>query len=142
MYLSKDASRARLREAQNARNNRAEIVKALSQGQVTRRELMKWGIFTASGGLAMINGLSPYAYSQVLPSIPTGTPRSPLYGAVPFSHPLARLNDQKPHDLTPVAQGREVMLNGRAYRTSPIPSALRGTQSIRPAAVAPIMPTR
>ena len=30
MYSSRKASRARLREAQNARDNRAEIVKALS----------------------------------------------------------------------------------------------------------------
>ena len=43
MYLSRSASRARLREAQNARNNRAEIVKALSTGDVTRRELVKHG---------------------------------------------------------------------------------------------------
>ena len=91
MYLSKDASGASLREAQNARNNRAEIVKALSRGQVTRRELIKWGIFTTAGTLALTNGLSPYAHSQVLPSIPTGTPRSPLYGVAPFTQPLPRL---------------------------------------------------
>ncbi len=38
-YLSSKASRIRQREAQNARNNRAEIVKALSIGQITRRDL-------------------------------------------------------------------------------------------------------
>ena len=46
MFLSPKASRVRLREAQNARNNRAEIVRALSQGQITKRDLMKWGILT------------------------------------------------------------------------------------------------
>ena len=49
MYISSKASRIRQREAQRARNNRAEIVKARSLGQVTRRELVKWGIFTAGG---------------------------------------------------------------------------------------------
>ncbi len=83
MYLSRSASRARLREAQNARNNRAEIVRALSRGQVSRRELVKWGIFTASGTLAAINGLSPFARSAYAggSDIPTGTPPSPLFGA-------------------------------------------------------------
>jgi FtsP/CotA-like multicopper oxidase with cupredoxin domain len=119
MYLSKDASRARLREAQTARDNRAEVRRALSSGQVTRRELIKWGIFTTAGTLAMTNGLSPYAHSQVLPSIPTGTPRSPLYGALPFTHPLPRLNEQKPHELKPVTQGNEVMLEWKGLPTEP-----------------------
>ena len=38
MYISTKASRARQREAQNARDNRAEIVKALSLGEITRRD--------------------------------------------------------------------------------------------------------
>jgi manganese oxidase len=49
MYLPENASRARLIEAQHARNNRAEIVTAHSQGQVSRRELFKWGLITAGG---------------------------------------------------------------------------------------------
>jgi FtsP/CotA-like multicopper oxidase with cupredoxin domain len=110
LYLDKTASRARVREAENARRNRLEIVKALSTGQVTRRELMKWGIFTSAGTLALTNGLSPYAHSQVLPSIPTGTPPSPLFGALPFSQPLMRLNEQKPIDLVPTVAGDETML--------------------------------
>ena len=43
MYLPTKASRARQREAQNARDNRAEIVKALSHGQITRRDLYQVG---------------------------------------------------------------------------------------------------
>ena len=63
MYLPKNASRARVREAQKARENRAEIVKARSLGQITRRDLFRWGIFTATGALALKNGLSPFAPS-------------------------------------------------------------------------------
>ena len=91
MYLPKDASRSRIREAHKARENRLEIVRALSTGQVTRRELFKWGLFTSSGLLAWKNGLNVYApsaYGQV----PTGTPRSPLFGARKFTQPFHRLN--------------------------------------------------
>ena len=111
MYLSKNASKARLREAQTARNNRAEIVKALSTGQVTRRELMKWGIFTATGALAMTNGLSPYAHSAISPSIPTGTPPSPLWDVKPFTVPMPRVREEDPVSLTPEVVGSETILN-------------------------------
>src|SRR5215470_14595945 len=90
MYISKNASRIRQREAQNARNNRAEIVKALSLGQITRRDLYKWGIFTTGGLLALKNGLSPFARSAFA-AVPTGTPRSPLFGAQKFTQKLNRL---------------------------------------------------
>src|ERR1700751_5844754 len=97
-YLSRDASRIRQREAQNARNNRAEIVKALSVGQITRRDLYKWGLLTA-GGLALKNGLSPFARSAFA-SVPTGTPSSPLFGVQKFTQPLPRLPVQTPQALT------------------------------------------
>src|SRR5262245_4503810 len=76
-FLAEHVSKARLKEAENARKNRAEIVKAYSQGQVTRRDLMKWGLITTAGVIAPIHGLSPFvqsAYAQV----PTGTPTSPF----------------------------------------------------------------
>ena len=76
MYISKNASRIRQLEAQKARDNRAEIVKALSHGQITRRDLYKWGIFTVTGALALKNGLSPFARSAYA-DVPTGTPRRP-----------------------------------------------------------------
>ena len=41
MYLPFKTSRIREREAQNARNNRAEIVRALSQGEITKRDLLR-----------------------------------------------------------------------------------------------------
>ena len=59
-YLPKNASRARVREAENARRNRAEIMKAYSQGKVSRRDLVKWGLFTTAGVIAPISGLSPF----------------------------------------------------------------------------------
>src|SRR5215470_20223043 len=90
MYLSPKASPARQREAQKARDNRAEIVKALSHGQITRRDLYKWGIFTATGALALKSGLSPCARSDFA-AAPTGTPRCPLFGAQKFSQPMPRL---------------------------------------------------
>src|SRR5262244_700550 len=99
MYLSPKASPARQREAQKARDNRAEIVKALSQGQITRRDLYKWGIFTMTGALALKNGLSPFATSAFA-AVPTGTPRSPLFGAQKFSQPLPRLAVQTPTAMT------------------------------------------
>jgi FtsP/CotA-like multicopper oxidase with cupredoxin domain len=98
-FLDKNASRIRQREAQNARNNRLEIVKALSQGQITKRDLYKWGIFTAGGMIAMKNGLSPLARSAFA-AVPTGTPPSPLFGAQPFAEPLLRLQLQKPMPMT------------------------------------------
>ena len=95
MFLSSKASRIRQREAQRARDNRAEIVKALSIGQITRRDLYKWGLFTTTGFLAWKNGLSPFARSAFA-AVPTGTPRSPLFGAQKFSQPMPRLALQTP----------------------------------------------
>jgi FtsP/CotA-like multicopper oxidase with cupredoxin domain len=98
VYLPLDASKARVREAENARRNRLEIVKALSHGQISRRDLFKWGLFTTTGMIAAKNGLSVYApsaYGQV----PTGTPRSPLGTAVKFNIPLSRPLVQTPYPL-------------------------------------------
>jgi FtsP/CotA-like multicopper oxidase with cupredoxin domain len=122
MYLPKNASKARQREAQNARNNRAEIVKALFDGQITKRDLFKWGIFTGAGVLAAKHGLSPFAQSA-FGVVPTGTPRSPLFGAdspaEKFRYPMVRLDLQTPVPLTNVG--------GNAYwgPFSPEPDAKR-----------------
>ena len=93
MYLSDRASRARLREAEHARKNRADIVKAYSWGQISRRDLIKWGLVTAGGMLAPINGLSPFAGSvYASSSIPTGAPPSPLFGVASFTQPMPRFD--------------------------------------------------
>src|SRR5262245_9006900 len=108
MYISSKASRARQREAQKARDNRAELVKALANGQITRRDLYKWGLFTTTGFLAWKNGLSPFARSAFA-AVPTGTPRSPLGTAQKFTTPLPRLDVQTPIPLTrnPVTDNAE-----------------------------------
>ena len=89
-FLPENASKARIREAENARRNRAEIVKAHSQGQVSRRDLMKWGLITTGGLLAPIHGLNPFV-SSAYGSIPTGANPSPLFGAQPFTQAMATL---------------------------------------------------
>jgi len=91
MYLSKCASAAALREAEAAKRNRIEIVRCLSTGQVSRRELIKWGLFTSGGVLVAKNGLSPFVRSA-WGAIPTGIPRSPLFGALAFTQPLLRFD--------------------------------------------------
>src|SRR6185503_3698116 len=111
IYLPKGVSKARLRDAENARKNRAEILKAYSQGKVTRRELIKWGLITSAGAIAPIGGLSPFVpsvHADGGSSIPTGAPPSPLFGVLPFTTPMPRF-DVIPRgtnplggDLTPI----------------------------------------
>ena len=100
MYLSNKASRIRQKEARKARDNRAEIVRALSQDQITRRDLFKCGVFTTSGLLLWKNGLSLFAPSAFADGVPTGTPRSPLFGAQKFTQRMARLRLKTPVSLT------------------------------------------
>jgi FtsP/CotA-like multicopper oxidase with cupredoxin domain len=90
-FLPENASKARLREAENARKNRKEILKALADGQITRRDTLKMGLFTAAGLLIPIGGLSPFARSAYA-SIPTGLPPSPLFGVQPFTQPMLRFD--------------------------------------------------
>ena len=89
MYLSNKASAARIRDAEKARNNRLEVIEALSHGTVSRRELVKWGIFTSAGVLSLKNGLNPFV-GNVWSAIPTNMPSSPLFGALPFTQPMPR----------------------------------------------------
>src|SRR4051794_5040420 len=95
IYLPKDTCKAQLRDAENARKNRLEIVKAYSQGQISRRDLFKWGLVTAGGLIAPIGGLSPFVRSAhadgTSSGIPTGAPPSPLSGAQPFTQSMLRL---------------------------------------------------
>src|SRR5215469_2652033 len=119
-FLTEKASRLRQREAQRARDNRAEIVKALSHGQITRRDLYKWGIFTVTGALALKHGLSPFAPSAFADSnIPTGTPRSPLFGAQKFTQRMPRLALQTPIPLTQSGTGNDTLANFPAALNEP-----------------------
>src|SRR3954467_6348949 len=99
-FLSENSSKARLREAENARNNRAEIVKAYSQGKISRRDLVKWGLITTGGMLAPIHGLNPFVNSAYAGSLngPTGAPPSPGLNGLAFTQPMLRfeLLDRNP----------------------------------------------
>ncbi|HEX3091350.1 MAG TPA: multicopper oxidase domain-containing protein [Candidatus Angelobacter sp.] len=90
-FLSENASKARTKEAENARNNRGEIVKAFSHGQVSRRGLIKMGLITTGGLLMPIHGLNPFV-SSAYGSIPTGAPASPLFGVLPFTQAMPRFD--------------------------------------------------
>jgi FtsP/CotA-like multicopper oxidase with cupredoxin domain len=91
-FLSDKESKRRLKEAEDARKNRLEILKAWSQGQVSRRDLLKWGLFSAAGVLVAKQGLSPFVRSAYAQSIPTGLPSSPLFGVQPFTQPMPRFD--------------------------------------------------
>ena len=100
IYLPKDASKSQIRAAENARNNRLEIVKAYSHGQISRRDIFKWGLVTGAGLIAPIGGLSPFVRSSRADGgssgIPTGAVPSNLSGAQPFTQPMLRLDELHP----------------------------------------------
>src|SRR6478672_1522531 len=103
-WLSENSDRRRIRDAENARRNRAEINRALSHGQVSRRDLVKWGLFTSAGILAPIGGLSPFvrplnaqttssfSFGGSCSQIPTGLSPSPTFGVQPFTQPMPRFD--------------------------------------------------
>ena len=94
-FLRENSSRARLREAAAAREHRRDIVKALSWGRVTRRDLLRCGVVTAAGVIAPLRGLSPFAssvYATGGGDVPTGVPASPLFGVKPFTQPMLRFD--------------------------------------------------
>ncbi|HEV2988586.1 MAG TPA: multicopper oxidase domain-containing protein [Candidatus Angelobacter sp.] len=118
-WLREDSDPRRIRDAENARRNRAEITKALSHGQIKRRDLFKWGLFTAGGLMLPIGGLNPFVRplhadhgggggGGCVP-IPTGLPASPTFGAAAFSQPMPRF-DVLPRNavstLTPAPQAQ------------------------------------
>lgn len=103
-WLREDSDPRRLRDAENARKNRQEITAALSHGQIKRRDLVKWGLFTSAGILAPIGGLNPFvrplhaqttSFSRGSGScgqIPTGLSPSPTFNVAPFSQPMPRFD--------------------------------------------------
>src|SRR5688500_7923400 len=91
IYLPRNASNARVREAERARKNRAEIVRELSWGGVSRRDLLRWGLFTGAGLLAPLGGLNPFVSSGYAQE-GTGVPLSPLFGVRPFTQPMPRFD--------------------------------------------------
>jgi FtsP/CotA-like multicopper oxidase with cupredoxin domain len=112
-WLTEKSSKKRLRDAENARRNRQEIIKAHSQGQISRRDLIKWGLISTGGLLLPMNGLSPFARAQTADAvtgsqlgdatlsspgpgstsnIPTGLPPSPLFNVKAFTQPMPRFD--------------------------------------------------
>ena len=107
-WLNEKSDKRRLRDAENARKNRQEIVAAVSHGQVSRRDLVKWGLWTSAGMLAPIGGLNPFvrplnaqtsSFSSFSRSsfgscshIPTGLPASPTFGVAAFTAPMPRFD--------------------------------------------------
>ena len=125
IWLSEHSDKRRIRDAENARRNRAEITAALSHGQIRRRDLVKWGLFTSAGLMLPIGGLNPFVrpmqgQAHHLPSrsavlagqsdnqgIPTGLPASPKFGVQPFTQPMPRfdvLQRNAVSTLTPAPQ--------------------------------------
>ena len=104
IYLPWNASKARISDAERARKNRAEIVRELSWGRVSRRDLLRMGLFTGAGMLAPVGGLNPFVRSA---SASTLLPRSPVFGARSFAQPMPRFDVLHREDvscLTPMCQ--------------------------------------
>jgi manganese oxidase len=133
-FLSEHSSRKRLRDAQNARNNRAEILKAYSTGHVSRRDLIKMGVITSAGLLAPIGGLNPFIPAAradcASNNIPTGMCPSPLFGVQRFSTPMPRFDVFQPvTSLSPAPTALSnqtlqpvdpLLVNGQTGLTGPI----------------------
>src|SRR3982750_1045139 len=97
LFLPKNASRLALKASRQAQDERRGIIKALSHGKVSRRDLIKMGLFTGAGMLAPIRGLNPFqpnllAQTPGGPGIPTGLPPSPLFGVTAYSQPMPRFD--------------------------------------------------
>jgi manganese oxidase len=135
LWVREGADRGRWRDAEEARLNRREIQQALNSGQISRRDLVKWGLYTSAGVIAPIGGLSPFvrsAHGQTAASthfatgaggtgVPTGLPHSPTFGVAPFSSPLYRM-DILPQYYVPGSQAAKY----------PMPSIPRSTTALSP----------
>jgi FtsP/CotA-like multicopper oxidase with cupredoxin domain len=103
IWLNEHSDPRRLRDAENARKNRAEITAALSHGKVSRRDLVKWGLFTTAGVMLPVGGLNPFVrplHAQTssfssggsCSQIPTGLSPSPTFNVAAFSQPMPRFD--------------------------------------------------
>src|SRR5437899_3606701 len=111
IWLSERSDKRRIRDAENARRNRAEITQASSDVRARRRALVECGLFTSAGVTIPIGALNPFvrpvqgqaaptplSRSAILASnsdnqgIPTGLPASPTFGVNPFTQPMPRFD--------------------------------------------------
>src|SRR6476660_8670034 len=138
-WLSENSDRRRIRDAENARRNRAEINKALSHGQVSRRDLVKWGLFTSAGLVSPIGGLSPFVRPMNAQTssfsfrtggggsgIPTGLPSSPLFGVLPFTQPMPRFDVFQRNPVSSLSPAPQAQAN---QTQQPLDPALVGGQT-------------
>ncbi|GAU81161.1 multicopper oxidase family protein [Bosea sp. BIWAKO-01] len=95
MYLPRTTTGFRLKDAERALKSRLEINKALALGQITKRDLLRWGYFATGGLLIAKNGLSRFVGSAYADSLP----RSPTFGAIKFQTPMPRAELQRPIPL-------------------------------------------
>ena len=119
IYLPWNAPKNRIKEAEDARKNRLEIVRSLSWGQVSRRELIKWGLFTAAGALAPIKGLNPFV-SSAYGEVPTGAPSSPGLIGLEFTQPMLRLEVLPRNPISSLNPAPTLMSNQTMQRVDPM----------------------
>lgn len=138
LWVSEDADRGKWCDAERARLNRREIQGALSRGEISKRDLVKWGLYTSAGLIAPIGGLSPFVRSASAQAaaplaspnfltgrngtgVPTGLPHSPTFGVQPFSSPLYRF------DILP-----QFYVPGSEAAAHPMPSITQSTTALSP----------
>jgi FtsP/CotA-like multicopper oxidase with cupredoxin domain len=95
-------------EGEQAQRERLNLERHLSRGQATRRDLIRWGLFTTAGVVAPLGGMSALVRNSFAggpgpgggggsTGVPTGLPPSPTFGVAPFSQPMPRF-DVLPRD--------------------------------------------
>jgi manganese oxidase len=136
LWVREDADRGKWRDAERARLNRREIQQALNSGQISRRDLVKWGLYSSAAVIAPIGGLSPFVRSAHAftsgahgTGVPTGLPASPTFGVAPFSSPLYRM-DILPQYYVPGSQAAKYPMPSIPQSTtalSPTPTAQANT---------------
>jgi FtsP/CotA-like multicopper oxidase with cupredoxin domain len=118
IYLPWNASKARIRDAEHARKNRAEIIRERSWGRVSRRDLIRMGLFTGAGMLARIGGFNPFVSSVSAQA--TGVPRSPLFGCKPFTQPMPRFDVLQRDDVSCLTPAPEAEANETLMPVDPL----------------------
>jgi len=119
IYLPWNTSKNRIKEADDARKNRLEIVRSLSWGQISRRDLIKWGLFTAAGALAPIKGLNPFV-SSAYGEVPTGAPSSPGLIGLEYTQPMLRLEVMQRKPVSALSPAPMAMSNQTMRRVDPM----------------------
>jgi FtsP/CotA-like multicopper oxidase with cupredoxin domain len=111
----------------------------LSHGQVSRRDLVKWGLFTSAGLVSPIGGLSPFVRPMNAQTssfsfrtggggsgIPTGLPSSPLFGVLPFTQPMPRFDVFQRNPVASLSPAPQAQAN---QTQQPLDPALVGGQT-------------